>query len=51
MKKKIYIILAIIVLLVGIGFGIIYFNSKGKVAVLCYHNMATASEKVNFPDQ
>lgn len=52
MKKKIIIIVLIILILIcSILAGVIYFKGKDKVAVLCYHNLATAEEKANFPEE
>lgn len=50
MKKKVIIIIiaTIIVLFVGI---LSYFNMNKRIAVLCYHNIATEEEKQNFPDE
>lgn len=51
MKKKILIIIMIVILIIALGCLIVYFNNKDKVAVLCYHNIATAEEKSNFSDE
>ena len=52
MKKKIIIaVLVIIALVCAILAGYVYFKGKNKVAVLCYHNLATVDEKANFPDE
>lgn len=51
MKKKIKTILLVIILIVIAIIGILYFKNKDTVAVLCYHNIATAEEKANFPEE
>ena len=51
MKKKITIILIIICILFVFISGIIYIRNKEKIPVLCYHNLATAEEKVNFESE
>lgn len=49
-SKKI-LITALIVLLVTAFSYIIYLKINPKIAVLCYHNVATAEEKANYPDE
>ena len=53
MKKKIIIFSTIgIILLILIAICcFIFFDKNHKVAVLCYHNLATAEEIANFPDE
>ena len=51
MKKKLIIALIIIFVIAIIIYGIFYIRNMNKVAVLCYHNIATAEEKSNFPDE
>lgn len=48
--KKILIIIAIILLII-ITLGLIYIKTNPKVAVLCYHNIATLEEIQNFPEE
>lgn len=47
-KKIIVLIIGLIIALIGI---IIFIYSNPKVAVLCYHNIATKEEKSKFPDE
>lgn len=51
MKKKIIIALIVLVVLGLAVWGIMYLKNKDKVSVLCYHNIATAEEKANFPEE
>lgn len=51
MNKKIGIFFIIIIAIVLIIYGILYYKNKDKVPVLCYHNIATAQEKANFNEE
>ncbi len=53
MKKNVIIFSTIgIILLILIGICcFIFFDENHKVAVLCYHNLATEEEIANFPDE
>ena len=51
MKKKVTIILIIICILFALISSIIYIRNKGKIPVLCYHNLATTEEKANFESE
>ena len=44
--KKILLLLLILFII-----ALIYFYKNPKVAVLCYHNIATPEEKQNYPDE
>ena len=46
-KFKFFLIFIIIFIL----FTLIYLYKNPKIAVLCYHNIATEQEKENFPDE
>lgn len=47
--KKILVILIVLILLVSLILYLLY--KEPKVAVLCYHNIATQAEKENFPEE
>ena len=47
--KTILVILILLILLVSLILYVLYRESK--VAVLCYHNIATQTEKDNFPEE
>ena len=49
MKNKFKIFFSMIFIL--ILFTLIYLYQNPKIAVLCYHNIATEQEKENFPDE
>lgn len=51
MNKKIGIFFIIVLAIVLLIYGILYYRNKDKVPVLCYHNIATAEEKANFPEE
>lgn len=44
---KVLVILFLIILIIHI----VYVFCKSKIAVLCYHNLATIEEKSNFPEE
>ena len=50
MKKKVIIIIIAIILVLFMGI-FLYVNINKRIAVLCYHNIATEEEKQNFPDE
>ena len=49
-EKKILIIVLVIILIALVS-GIIYVKRNPTIAVVCYHNIATAEEKEKFPDE
>ena len=51
--KKIVMLTGILILLILLGGGISLWllSKEPKVAVLCYHNIATKEEKTNFPEE
>ena len=52
MKRRGIIIISILATIIfAILSFIIYIKTNPKVAVLCYHNIATSEEKTNFPDE
>lgn len=52
MKKKYKILLiTMIIIVLFLVCIIIYLKINPKIAVLCYHNVATEEEKLNFPDE
>lgn len=49
-RKKIVISLVTIILIILLSF-VIYIRINPKVAVICYHNVATQEEKEKYSDE